>query len=157
MKKIITIIFLTFFITSCWKVLESEKELNLDSIQKTNINIENNIILDDIIVWRIDENCKEEFQNFYEKSNKILSENYDYEVIYYDLLKKENKCILWYYYNHETRHYWKVINLDKTEDIIYENECLPLYNVENDEFSYCEIDEIWIIHMDYNYFISEIL
>ncbi len=108
-----------------------------------------------MIVWNVDQSCVQEFLDF----SQIQAEyaQYDLEIIYYDLLRKNESCLLWYYYSHEVRHYWKVIDLSMNYTELFDTSCMPDYNPEQDEFTYCTSEDIDKTHKEYQGFIAEFL
>lgn len=102
-------------------------------------------------LWKNEESCKKDFYSAY----MVLEvEENDFGVQYYDLVKKESDCLLWYYYYHEWRHYWNVVNLSK-KDVEFETSCMPDYNVELDTFTYCDNEAIEKTHLEYQAFMSD--
>lgn len=99
-----------------------------------------------------EESCKGNFYNFYVQSLEFSE--FGVQVQYYDLFKKNNDCLLWYYYAHEMRNYWNVVNLSKNNDIEFETSCMPDYNVELDTFTYCNAEAIGKTHLEYQAYMS---
>lgn len=101
---------------------------------------------------RSNDNCKYDFYTFYLRDLEF--QEYDFEVQYYDLVQKEDDCLLWYYHAVEERYYWEVINLTKEDKIEFETSCLPDYDSENGIFTYCDEEAIQKTHLEYQSYMS---
>lgn len=97
--------------------------------------------------------CKTVWKSYLDNN---ITNNTEAILSYYETFEintTESACLVAYKYITEWRHYWNVYDISAWDEL-YNDSCIPSYDVENDVMTYCSEQDITLKEKDFKEYVE---